>query len=217
MRRRLIPGARALLLAALCGPWAGGCDFFRELESKPGAGTGTGTDTDTDTGTGTAGTGDTDGACELLRDDRCLDQDTVASCSLADGAVTEVDCVATCGTLTNFSCVVAGTGQHACWCVDPGAQKVLSCTELEGCVSECDLSQSFECADRCFARTDAATVRIYGALVHCAESTCTQTCLDTPEICSACIDAALTQGAGGCSLPRAICDDDRSPEDPSWG
>ena len=34
---------------------------------------------------------------------------------------------------------------------------------------------------------------------------------------SACIDAALTQGAGGCSLPRAICDDDRSPEDPSWG
>lgn len=212
MRRRSTPSGHILVLWALCGPWASlGCDFFRELESVPGAETGT----ETDTGTTDASTGNTDGAaCELLNDDRCLDQDTVASCSLTEGTVSEIDCVALCGTLTNFSCVLSGSGQHACWCVEPGKNKILSCSELEDCMGGCDLTQSLDCADQCFSRTDAMTVRIYGALVHCAEATCEQTCQDTPENCLACIDAARIEGAGGCSLPRAICDDDRNPDEP---
>ncbi len=199
---------------ALCGPWAAGCDFFQELESVPGA---TETGTGTGTGTGDASTGETEeAACALSNDDRCLDQDTVASCSLQDGTVSEVDCVAECGVFVNFSCVTTGSGQHACWCVEPGANKVLSCSELEDCMEGCDPSSPLSCADTCFARTNALTVRIYGALVHCAEQTCQQTCIDSPFDCLACINSARIDGGGGCSLPRAICDDDRNADDP-WG
>lgn len=215
MRHRAALLGQVLTFSALCGPGAGGCDFFRELESEPGAVMDT--ETGTDTGSGDAsGTDTEDGPCELLRDDRCQDQDTVLSCNLQDGTVSEVDCVATCGSYTNFSCVATPSGQHACWCVEPGKTKVLSCTEVEECLIDCDLSVSLECADRCFSRTDTLTTRIYGALVYCAESTCQQTCIDQPENCLACIDSALSQGAGGCSLPRAICDGDKNPEDP-WG
>jgi len=215
MRRPATRWGPTLLWLALGGPGAAGCDFFRELESAPGA---TSSGSGTDSGTGTEGsTGDTENTvCSLQEDDRCLDQDTVASCGLQDGRISEVDCVATCGGLVNFSCVLSGSGQHACWCVEPGANKVLSCSELEDCMEGCDLSQSFECADRCFSRTNPLTVRVYGALVHCAEETCQQTCVDSPQQCAACIDAARIGGGGGCSLPRAICDDDRNEEDP-WG
>jgi hypothetical protein len=199
-----------LVLGAL-GLGGAGCDFFRELESEPGA---KATDTDTDTDTGGTSTGDTeDGLCEVVRDDRCLDQDKVASCG-ADGVLSEIDCPAACGGLVNFSCVAAASGQHACWCVEPGNNKVLTCSELESCMGACDLSQSFACADQCFGRTDAATLRIYGALVHCAEASCEDSCQATPASCQACVDAARTAGESGCSLPRAVCDDDRNPDEP---
>jgi hypothetical protein len=192
------------------GPAGAGCDFFRELESAPGA-TASGTDTDT----GGASTGDTDDEpCEIANDDRCPDQDTVASCGPADGTLTEVDCPALCGGLVNFSCVATASGQHACWCVDPGATKVLTCVGLESCLGHCDLSESLACADQCFSRTDAATIRIFGALVHCAETACEDTCREQPEACQACVDAARVAGEQGCSLPRAVCDGDRDPEDP---
>ncbi|MEX1364287.1 MAG: hypothetical protein AB1Z98_14265 [Nannocystaceae bacterium] len=206
--RLTLPIALGSVLAAALGA---GCDFFRELESEP-----TG-ETDAATGTGTEGTetGDPDdGPCELARDDRCLDQDTVASCNLTDGQLYELDCPALCGTNTNFSCVSAGTGQHACWCVEPGANKVLSCTELEGCIEDCEGAPTLECADQCFRRTDALTIRILGALLHCAEATCEQTCLDAPAACATCVTQARREGEGGCSLPRAICDDDRNPDEP---
>lgn len=197
-----------LVLGLLCLGGAG-CDFFRELESEPGA-------TGTDTGTVGTSTGDTDddGLCEVLNDDRCLDQDAVASCEPADGTLTDIDCPALCGSFVNFSCVVTGSGQHACWCVEPGPNKVLTCTGLESCLGSCDLSQSFVCADKCFARTDAATIRLFGALLHCAESSCEDTCRDAPASCQACVDAARMAGESGCSLPRAVCDDDRDPEEP---
>ncbi len=214
MRHRMTRWGRTLLWTVFCGPWATGCDFFQELESVPGATT-TETDTDTDT-EGTASESTQGAACEVLNDDRCLDQDTVASCSPADGTMSEVDCVALCGSYVNFSCVLTGSGQHACWCVEPGDYKVLSCAELEDCMEGCDLSGSLECADTCFSRTDALTVRVYGALVHCAEATCMETCAQTPEQCLGCIEAARTEGSGGCSLPRAVCDDDRNPDEP-WG
>lgn len=199
------------LALALAAPAGAGCDFFRELESEPVA--------DTDGGSGT-GTGDTDtgdpddGPCELALDDRCIDQDTVHSCDPASGELSELYCPALCGTNTNFACVSASTGQHACWCVAPGNNKTLSCTELESCLESCETAPDLSCADRCFSRTDAPTIRILGALLHCAEASCEQTCLDFPSSCVACVTAARVQGEGGCSLPRAICSDDRNPDDP---
>jgi hypothetical protein len=201
-RRWLVP------IWALMGLPGAACDFFDELESAPGA-TASGTDTDT----GSTSTGDTS-ACEVEIDDRCLDQDTVASCGPDDGILTEVDCPTLCGELVSFSCVATGSGQHACWCVEPGDVKTLTCTGLEECLGECDLSESFECADRCFDRTDPATIRLYGALVHCAEAACQDTCPVAPETCEACIAEARIAGEGGCSLPRAVCNDDRDPEEP---
>lgn len=208
---RMRPGrslGRIALATALAGPWGAGCDFFKELESAPGA-TASGTDTDT----GGASTGDTSVGCEVELDDRCVDQDTVASCGPADGVLTEVDCPAVCGELVSFSCVATASGQHACWCVEPGDNKLLSCTELESCLGDCDV-ESLACADQCFARTDATTIRLYGALVHCAEAACEDACREDPASCPACVDAARTAGEGGCSLPRAVCDDDRNPDEP---
>jgi len=196
------------LIWALTGLLGAGCDFFDELESAPGA-TATGTDTDT----GGTSTGDTS-ACELEIDDRCLDQDKVASCGPADGTLAEIDCPTVCGELVNFSCVSTASGQHACWCVEPGKVKTLTCTGLESCLGDCDLSQSFECADRCFDRTDADTLRLFGALVHCAEAACVDACHEDPEGCPACIEAARVEGESGCSLERAVCNDDRDPEEP---
>ncbi len=219
MPRPATSWGRALAILALGGLSTSGCTFFQELESAPGAvdtDTESSTESDTESGTTEASTGNTDtgGPCELPVDDRCLDQDTVASCNPGDGLVSEVDCVATCGSLTNFSCVATASGQHACWCVEPGSQKTLSCAQLEDCIGGCDLTQSLECADRCFSRTDALTARIYGALVHCAQATCQPACQQTSNDCLACIDAARIEGSGGCSLPRAICDDDRNPDEP---
>lgn len=196
-----------LMLLGPCVLVSPGCDFFQELESDPKA-------MATDTDPGGASTGDPDdGPCEVLNDDLCLDQDTVSSCG-PDGTLTEVDCPVACGTFVNFSCVAMATGQHACWCVEPGSQPVLTCVELEGCVAECDLTEGLACADQCFARTDAATARIFGALVHCAETACADGCRQNPEACQACVDAARTEGEGGCSLPRAVCDGQRDPDEP---
>lgn len=207
MRPRAATSWPAVVLG-LCISWGAGCDFFQELESDPKAAA---TDTDTDG----ASTGDTDtGPCEPQDDDRCLDQDTVSNCGPADGVLSEIDCPAACGGFLNFSCVATATGQHACWCVEPGDVKQLTCAALEACVGDCDLTQSLSCADQCFARTDAATIRIFGALVHCAETACEPTCRQSPETCQACLDAARGEGEGGCSLPRAVCDGDRDPDEP---
>ncbi len=203
------------LLAGTLGLAGGGCDFFQELESDPNAqATDTDTDTDTDGPSGGASSGDTESVpCEIPGDDYCLDQDTVLSCNPADGVQSRVDCPALCGSFVNFSCVGTATGQHACWCVEPGSTKVLSCSEVEQCIGDCEAG-SLTCAEQCFGRTEALTIRIYGALVHCAQSTCRDRCLEDPAACSACIDSARQTGSGGCSLERAVCDDDRNPEDP---
>lgn len=186
-----------------------GCDFFDELKSAP---------TDTEATSGSSG-GDTsgtegDGPCEIEFDDLCLDQDTVSSCSPTEGTVSELDCPTLCGANTNFSCVATATGQHACWCVVPGGNKNLSCTELESCLAECNVEVDPGCTDRCFGRTDPSTIRLFGALVHCAEATCADTCRDEPAACNACLTSARVGGGGGCSLPRAVCDDDRLPDEP---
>lgn len=191
------------------------CGFFSELEDADSV--------DTESGSGTAGSSDGQGSgtgelvegapCELLADDRCHDQDLLASCSPEDGVLRVVDCAQMCGIYTNFSCVGTGTGQHACWCVEPGVQAVNSCAELEVCLSQC--GDFGACADACFAKSTQTTIRLYGALVHCAESYCDETCREDPAGCPACVVTARVEGSGDCTIPRALCDGDENDE-PSW-
>lgn len=187
------------------------CDFFEELESAESATSGSGSDGTESAATGTAGsTGD--GPCTLEADDRCTHQDELAQCSPQTGEVERFDCGSLCGSFVNFSCVLTGTGQHGCWCVEPGAQKVLSCSELEACLQGCVGDLGSACADQCFSRTTASTIRMYGALVHCAHDTCHEPCWDMPESCGACIDDAIARGGQGCGFERSVCDSDRNDE-----
>lgn len=184
------------------------CDFFQELESAP--------DAEGETEGETEGPGDTEaddaaGACEVAAHDRCGDQDTLHSCNPQTGELTTVDCGELCGGLENFTCVLSHTGQHACWCVETSDYKVYTCAELEDCIYDC--LEPGPCTDTCFSRVDSLTARMYGALVHCAEAGCDALCRDTPEACGACIDQAIFEGGQGCSLERAVCDADRSPDD----
>jgi hypothetical protein len=185
----------------------GGCEFFEELQSEP-------EDEPPASDESTSETADEGEPCEIASDDECVDQDTLASCSPSDAILRIVSCPQTCGGNTNFSCVGTPTGQHACWCVVPGYQKVLSCTELETCLLGC--GEDGVCLDQCFARTDAATIRLYGALLWCAETSCAATCSDAPHTCPECVLATLASGAGGCTLERAVCDDDRNDEPQPW-
>jgi hypothetical protein len=179
------------------------CSFFEELKSAESA---EGEDE-----------GDTDepvpeGACEFPIDDRCGDQDTVHTCDPATGEFEVSSCSDWCGLYTNFSCVATGTGQHGCWCTEPGKQKVFSCSELATCLEDCVNDATGGCADQCFGRTDASTVRLFGALVFCAHDSCHETCLETPELCGNCIDGAVRLGEQGCAFPRSVCDGDRNDE-----
>ena len=206
----------ARLLLACIGPASLGCEIFEELQDAPGADTGAGSETDDAGESGAETEAPVDGGpCELAEDDACYDQDTLASCDPSTGTLQVVSCAQLCGSYTNFSCVGTGTGQHACWCVEPGQQKVLSCTELETCLLGCG-NDSLTCLDDCFLRTVDTTVRIYGAVVHCAETHCEPTCRETPATCSQCVQAAIASGAGGCTVERALCDSDDNDEPDPW-
>lgn len=201
--------AGALVLAL-----GSGCDLLKELQDAPGAETG-----EADASGSGGGSSDTsapaDGApCEVALDDACHDQDTLASCDPASGTLQVVPCDELCGSYTNFSCVGTQTGQHACWCVEPGLQKVYSCTEVEACMLGC--GDSAACIDECFARTTETTIRILGALLYCGEASCDATCRADPQACSACVQTALESGAGGCTVERALCDGDRNDEPEPW-
>jgi hypothetical protein len=186
----------------LCGQLAG-CTFFKELESAEGAEIDTDTSTDSSDGTGEV--------CSLL-DDTCDDQDTVRSCDLGTGKIDTYDCGGLCGQNVNFTCIDVGTGQHGCWCVAPGQQKVYSCWELESCLEGCGGAVDSFCSDQCFARTTASTVRMFGALVHCAQSGCEDTCRNEATACAECINLAMAGGSGGCGLQRSVCDADENDE-----
>ncbi len=200
----------ALLL--LLAPVPAACDFFHELDDADSAGTGTGgTDTGTGSDTDTAGSTGT-GPCSVASDDRCLTQDALQSCDEASGELSSLDCGDVCGSFVNFTCIDTPSGQHGCWCVEPGAQKVYACWELESCLQGCTWDTTGECANQCFARTTAATVRMYGALVHCARSYCEQVCADAPDTCGGCLDDAMAGLAGDCAVPRSVCDNDQNDE-----
>jgi hypothetical protein len=186
----------------LCGAVAG-CTFFKELESEEGAEISTGTSTGTSDGSGDE--------CTLI-DDTCENQDTVRSCDLSTGQVDKYDCGVLCGGNVNFTCIDVGNGQHGCWCVAPGQQKVYSCWELESCLQGCGGAVDSFCSDQCFSRTTSSTVRMFGALVHCAQSGCEDTCRDEPAACGECINLAMAGGSGGCGLERSVCDGDQNDE-----
>jgi hypothetical protein len=103
-------------------------------------------------------------------------------------------------------------GQHACWCVEPGFQKVYSCSELEACLQGCTGALDSACSDDCFTRTIESTIRIYGALVDCAHSSCHDGCVEEPGGCGTCIDGAIADGSHGCGLERSVCDEDDNDE-----
>jgi hypothetical protein len=198
-----------LVAACALATAVAGCDFFRELEDADSADTGgSGSDTaGSESGTGAL----VDGApCQVALDDRCEDQDLLASCSPEDGILRVVDCAQTCGVYTNFACIGTQTGQHACWCVEPGKQKVLNCGEIEVCLSECP--DFGPCTDACFAKTTESTTRLYGALVHCAQAHCDELCRTDPASCAGCTAQARVEGSGECTLARALCDADQNDE-----
>jgi hypothetical protein len=181
-----------------------GCDFFRELESED-AGAETGTSGDS---------GDPYADCDLS-DDYCEDQDRISSCDFSTGELSEVDCGVLCGSYINFTCTAVATGQHACWCVEAGSNKIDSCTQLEVCLADCGAGLTGSCGEKCFSRTLATTVRLYGALVHCAESECSEMCFDYPESCNSCLAAAKQGLYGDCGVERNVCDSDDN-DDPDW-
>ncbi len=198
---------------------ATGCDFFEELKSAPSATEGEDTDADAGTGSGSGSGSGTDAAtatataaCTLLDDDHCADQDTLHACNLETGEVEIYDCGRLCGGYMNFTCINSGTGQHACWCVESGKQKVYSCPELEECLQDCGAAVGGTCSDQCFRRTTASTIRMYGAVVHCAHAACEPLCATDPVGCNTCLAAALAGQAAGCALERSVCDADKNDE-----
>jgi hypothetical protein len=211
-------GGNAAFAWAVAAVLGGGvaCDFFEELESAESAeGTGsTGEATDTEPTTTTSAT-DGDDSCVFPDDDRCLDQDRLQACDPQSGAETNWDCGEICGANLNFTCLGVGAGYHGCWCVAQGKQKVLSCNELEGCLRGCETSPDGRCADQCFTRTTSSTIRMLGALVHCAHDSCHDICIEAPQQCSVCIQSGIDDGAGPCALERSVCDADQNDE-PGW-
>jgi hypothetical protein len=199
---RSFAAAAILAVAAL----SAACSFFEELKSAESA------EADTDSEADTEDVPVPEGACQFPIDDRCGDQDTVHRCDPSTNEFELWSCSDQCGQFTNFSCVATGTGQHGCWCTEPGLQKVLSCSELATCLEDCVGDPTGGCADQCFSRTDTATVRLFGALVYCAHSNCHETCINSPEVCGACIDGAVRAGQSGCAFPRSVCDGDRNDE-----
>lgn len=205
--------ARPARLLASLSLLVAACGFFKELQSADSA-----TDGGSDGSDGTASSSDgtaseTAASCEVLPDDACIDQDDVRSCDPASGEITEVSCIETCGENVNFSCIRATSdGQHGCWCVVPGAQKVLACWELSDCLQGCVGAEDAACSDQCFTRTTRETIRTFGTLVNCAHASCEDTCDDTPEDCSACIDAAISGVTAACTLEKAVCDGDQNDD-----
>lgn len=202
-----IAAASALLLTG-----ASGCDFFKELESLPGAGE---TGGETDAGTGeTFGDGTGGEPCDVL-DERCSDQDTLHACDYESGEMLTLNCASVCGqSLLNFTCTPTADFRHACWCVSPGAFKLRTCAELEQCIIDCGDPDS-DCASACFEDTDAQTARLLGALYSCADQTCDNVCAASPADCGSCLLAARAGLWGDCGVERSVCDADETDE-PSW-
>jgi hypothetical protein len=187
------------------------CDFFQELESKPGAEGETGAE-----GPGATEAGETEGTpCDVL-DERCSDQDTLHSCNPTTGAIDVHYCTALCGAdLINFTCTPMADFRHACWCVSPGTIKLDSCSQLEACIVDCGGDPGSPCSNGCFERTIYQTVRLLGSLYSCADRACDELCAASPGECGSCLLLAKAGLFGDCGLQRSVCDADTNDE-PTW-
>lgn len=178
------------------------CGFFDELEPLGDETTG-GEDTGAEDGTGDGETGDAAG-CTIV-DDRCDSQDVVESCDLETGELSTLNCAVLCGGSLNVTCLQGPTGQHGCWCVSPGVTALDGCGALEACLLNCTTTA---CSDGCFDRASTSTIRLLGALYHCAEQDCESICTETPEGCNSCILATRSGVYGNCGVERSVCDSD---------
>lgn len=188
-----------------------GCDFFQELESTAQDETSTGGEDTGDEASETGETGD-GGPCEAI-DDRCDSQDVLHSCDLDSGELTELNCASACGggAFMNFTCLMSPSGAHGCWCVLPGEFALDGCAQLEACLGGCTTDA---CADSCFGRASVPSIRLLGALFHCAETDCAEFCEESIEACNSCILATRAGVYGGCGVERSVCDADTVDEIP---
>jgi hypothetical protein len=201
------PAFRAALFISITSSALLGCDFFRELESRPEAG-----EDDSDDGSETEGETGSE-PCTVL-DDHCSDQDTLHSCNFESGKLDTHYCAALCNGGLNFTCVPTADFRHACWCVSPGKIKIDTCAQLESCLDGCG-DPSSACSHNCFGRTDYKTIRLLGTLYSCADRACDDLCAASPVDCGSCLLAARAGLWGDCGLQREVCDADLGDE-PSW-
>ena len=194
------------LVLALCGLFSSGCSFFEEipLGDEEETQSTTSSDTQTDAGNG----------C-VRADDRCDSQDVVRWCEGVPPQLQSLSCDQSCTEQgqVNAACVLTNAGLYGCWCVSPSPYDLSSCTTLETCLGKCGGETFSDCGNRCFARADASTTRLYGALLNCAQTDCRETCVNTPAACATCIEAALSGQRSNCTTQRALCDQDRTPEE----
>lgn len=208
MRAR--PRSLHTLLVALMalGP-LGGCDFFKELEDAEQDETGDTSET------GESGeTGDAGDVCQLGVTDYCASQDDLITCDPETSEEIEFDCAYACAPNINVSCFKTPSYISACWCAAPGDQKIDSCSQLETCLGKCGVDAWDSCGEACFARTTATTVRLYGALLACAEKSCVETCAEEPAACGNCLASARAGYSGDCAVERSLCDQDEN--DDAW-
>ncbi|MGB1700889.1 MAG: hypothetical protein ACPHRO_13105, partial [Nannocystaceae bacterium] len=137
--------------------------------------------------------------------------DILSSCDLQSGILSEYNCASLCGGSLNFTCLSNPDGQHGCWCVQPGDFAIDGCVELEICIASCATPS---CADSCFSRASTSTIRLLGALFHCAESDCEEFCQESADACNACILSTRAGVYGGCGVERSVCDNDTVSEIP---
>jgi hypothetical protein len=202
------PVLRAALFISITSSAALGCDFFRELESRPEAGE-EADDADDEAESGTAG--ETGGEPCTVLDDRCSDQDTLHSCNFSTGEIDTYYCAGLCQGSLNFSCTPMADFRHACWCVSPGKVKIDTCSQLESCLVGCGDPNS-ACSEKCFSRTDQVTIRLLGNLYSCADRACDDLCAASPVECGSCLLAAKAGLWGDCGLARQVCDADVGDE-----
>lgn len=139
----------------------------------------------------------------------CPEQDTLVECSGPKRKPIPSDCPLLCNGLTPVSCIALKNGSHGCWCEEPGKQRVYGCAELERCVQRCGGPEhAAVCVHGCFKRSLAATIRLYGSLVHCAEKECVELCRKNPAQCALCRQQSQKGLIGSCASLRASCDQD---------
>ncbi len=178
------------------------CSLFDELGSKSNGGG----DGGSDSGGGDESEGGAIASCIPAQHDRCLEQDVLQSCMTAGGNTLRIQCDELCGDNVNVTCLATSIEQHGCWCAAPGRAAQSTCAELEACILRCNFD--IACSDTCLTRSDATTMRLFGALVYCAQAGCEETCMQDASTCGLCVQTKMTGADGDCAVERTLCGDE---------